>query len=114
MTGHKRSTEVHVAFLLAMLLLSFSVLSSFTGKIRVSGPPQSISNKYEAAFYGLFDSQHIAVITSSIRVDVPAAALFSVLAVSNEDFITSRPTWSLYVRPPPLAKNDHYVTAPSA
>ncbi len=108
MASRNSVTRAKIAIILAMLLLSVSVVSSFTRHIRFSGPPQFISAKYEAFFYGVYDS-HIAVISSSIKLDGPSTVCFAVLAVLNEDRTTHSPSLSLYVRPPPLAGNNHYL-----
>jgi len=103
MASQNRSTKGKIAVVVAIMLLSVSVLSNLKRHIRFSGPPQSISNKYEVASYGLHNSQHLGFVIPAIKVDVPHAICLYVFAVPDEE---RRIIWrnsSLYVRPPPHA-----------
>jgi hypothetical protein len=97
------STRANIAIVLAILFLSFSVLSSFKRQIRFSGPPQSISTKYEAASSKHFDCQQITFANPSITLDDPPTVCLDVVAVYEEDWKELWFSTSHYVRPPPYA-----------
>ena len=103
MTRNEAVTRANIAVALAILLLSVSVLSNFKRHIRFSGPPQSISSKYEAVFYGLYDSHSVAAINSSIKLDSPRCVYLPLFALSGETWTETWPPSSFRVRPPPHA-----------
>jgi hypothetical protein len=103
MTRQKSTTRANIAVGLAILLLSVSILSSFKRHFHVSGPPQSISSKYEASFYGLYDDHNVAAVNSSIKLDRPRSVYLPLFALSGENWTETWPSFSLHIRPPPHA-----------
>jgi len=101
MTSQNPSTRATIALGLAIMLVAVCIFVSFTRPIHSSGASQSVSNKYEAAIYGLADGQQTTVIKTPLGLEIPHRVSFRAYIASEEPPYQSWLCFSLHVRPPP-------------